>query len=304
MFIRILIAVAVAGVGSASAQPKDPNFKYAPSEEVAAAKDENPVEWKAEAQAGFLLASGNSKSTTLSASAKTSRKAGMNKVEFEGATAFARASAAIADDINANGTIDSESEIISQSKTSTKSFLVRGRYDRFLTEKNSLYAVGSVSGDEPAGKKLVGGGQAGYSRLVYGDDVHTLVSEVGYDFSYEDFVVGDSVEIHSGRVFASYEGKVATDSTVGISGEGLANVNKIQVGATEAKAFKDNRFNGKFTLTTKLFEDISFRFSFVAKFDNVPAPRAPLNLPYAAGFSPAAEKLDTLTEVSLIINFI
>jgi len=40
------------------------------------------------------------------------------------------------------------------------------------------------------------------------------------------------------------------------------------------------------------------------KYDTEPAPLPPFALPYAAGFSPRAEKLDVITEAALIVSFL
>src|SRR5689334_386021 len=77
----------------------DPKFEYGKVEEV---KD---VEWKASAQAGLILTTGNSRSTSLSASLAASRKAGDNKLSIDAGGAYARSRIFIADDANMNGTI-------------------------------------------------------------------------------------------------------------------------------------------------------------------------------------------------------
>jgi hypothetical protein len=79
----------------------------------------------------------------------------------------------------------------------------------------------------------------------------------------------------------------------------------VTIGKDTAKAFKDTRINGNLAITASLTEKVSLAASFTAKFDNVPAPLAKIgNLPFAADFTPVADKLDTITKVSLIIKFL
>jgi len=288
-------------VWSGSARAEDPKFKYGDSAEL---KEVKKVEWKASAQAGIIVTTGNSRTTTGAAGATASRKEGNNKFEIEGNGAYARASIWLANDANGDGFID-QTEDSRLTSTSTRGWLVKARYDRFLTEHNSLYVTAVASSDKPAGKEFVGGGQAGYSRQLYKDDKHELKGEVGYDFSYEN-VVGDApaLSIHSARLFVGYEGKLTKDTGVLGAVESLHNVNTLGSGDDEVGPFEDTRVNSTVALTTKLFENLSFRFSFSTKFDNAPAPRPPFDLPFAAGYRPLAEKLDTKTEATLIYNFL
>jgi hypothetical protein len=286
---------------SLPASAQEPKFEYGKSDEVKVEKADI-VEWKASAQAGLVLSTGNSRATTLSAGSKASRKAHMNKFQLEAGGSFARSSIFLANDANANGTLE-PNEITRPSQTTTKAWLVRGRYDRFLTEHNSLYLSGLASADKPAGKKFLGGGQVGYSRQVYKDDTHELTAETGYDYAFEDLLVGSGTTIHSVRGFLGYAGKLSDDTGVDASLEGLFNLNKLDTAAGPVDRFDDTRLYGKLAITTVMYENISFRFSFESRFDNAPAPRPPFGTPYAPGFVPVADELDTRTEASLIVNF-
>jgi len=306
-------AVSIAGLialipGSASGQP-NPTFTYGTPEEAAA------VEWAASGEAGVLYTTGNSRTTTFTGSAKASRKAGNNKLEVEATGAFARSTVRIAVESNDDGVISAD-EIQEQDATSAKNALFKARYDRFLTEHNSLYVSAAAGFDEPAGKDLFGGGQVGYSRLLFKNDRHEAKAEVGYDFTYESLSAGGSTSIHSARGFVGYkgalrvetddDGKVSTTTSAEASIEGLFNVNALDVptGDGRASAFEDTRLIGIAGVTTQLFDDISMAVSFTVKFDNVPAPLAPFALPYAPGFVPEAEKLDTITKATLIVSFL
>lgn len=282
---------------SAASAQANPTFAFGKAEEVAAVAE---VTWTASAEAGLVLTTGNSDTTTATAAAKATRLDKKNKLDAQVGFAYARSTIFIAVDQDASNTI-SASEIQESTSTTANSWNAKLRYDRFITDHNSLYAAALVSADPPAGKELVAGGQLGYSRQLYKTTVHEVVAEGGYDFSYENLVVGDSVAIQSARVFAGYKGTINERTAIEGSLEGLANLNRLATVPEPASRLEDTRINAVASLSTKLTDDISFSFSFGLKFDNVPSPRGPLAIPYEAGFVPVADKLDTITKASLII---
>jgi hypothetical protein len=136
--------------------------------------------------------------------------------------------------------------------------------------------------------------------------VHQVAAETGYDYTYENYVdTDDGVSIHSARGFLGYEGKLSSDTGLSGAAEILVNINELDSPAGQIDSLEDTRFNGKVAITTEMFGGAAFRFSFTARYDHAPAPRPPFpTIPYAAGFQPLADELDTLTEVSLIVNFL
>lgn len=294
---------------AAPAFAQDPKFAYEkPPEE----KDTKPtVEWKASAQAGLMLTSGNSRSTTFSAGANGSRKQGRNKFGVEAGWAYTESELRIAADANGDGKVG-RGEIQSTDQTTANAWFLKGRYDFFLAVKDSLFLAGRVGGDKPAGKELTGGGQIGYSRTLAKTAMHDVVAELGYDFTYESYVADvDALNIHSIRAFLGYTGTFSDTTSLVVSGEYLTNVNEENApvddtGKLGIDPFGDNRFTGKLALTTKFNDDISLRFGFTARLDTAPAPLPPVpgSMGYEAGFAPLAEELDTTTELTLIINLL
>jgi len=294
----------------AAAQP-NPSFTYGKQEDV---KDVKEVEWSATAEAGVLVSTGNSRTTTLVGTGKASRKDGDNKFEVEATGAYAKSTVRIVVDRDPTGTVGPEDDIIDQRAVSAKNAQLKLRYDRFLTDHDSLYLTAVAGFDQPAGKDFAGGGQAGYSRLLYKSEFQEAKAEVGYDFTYEDLsAVDNPTSIHSLRAFVGYKGALTTEkgddgklkalTGVDVSVEGLFNVNPLDVPTGHAGPFEDTRINGNAAITTKLLDDIALNVSFTAKFDNVPAPLA-LPIPYAPGFLVEAEKLDTLTKATLVVTFL
>ena len=303
---KYLIPVAGAAVligSSTSARAQDPKFAHGNDKDMEDLAKANEVEWKAGAQAGLIVTTGNSRTTTMSAGAKASRKANKNKVQFEAGAAYIRSSIFLASDADMDGDIG-PGEFSRITKTTAEAYDFKLRYDRFLTEMDALYITAVASANEPAGKKFVGGSQLGYSRTAYKTDKHEVMLESGYDFSYEKPVTGDGFANHSLRVFAGYSGKLSEKTGVDTSLEGLFNVNKLDTPTGPADRFEDARINGKLAFSTELLEDISFRLGFEARYDNVPSPFPAFDTPFQTDYVPPADELDTRTEATLIINFL
>ena len=268
------------------------------------------VVWKASAQAGLILTTGNSNGLSVSGAANASRNDGTNKITLDVAGAYARSTvltptaAAVAANV-----IASPSDIAHVTSTTAANVLGKFRYDRFFTENNSIYGDVFAGLDDPAGKNLFVGGQAGYRRQIYNSERNLLAVEVGYDFTYTDYADPKQayVILHSARLYAGYNLTLTKDTALTTSFETLVNFNSADVAGIHYGFGAATRFTGKTALTTKLYKNISFRFSFTARYDNAPGELPALSVPYATGpmaFTPLADKLDTITEAGLVVTFL
>ena len=296
---------------AAAQNPAAPAFAYEkPPEKL---PDKPVVEWKVQAKGGLLLTSGNSRSQTGTFALDSSRKEGANKLALNAGWAYGNSSVLVPN-------VDMVNMVTTgyhrESRLAADEWKVRGRYDRFITLNNAAYALAQIGADRIAGKRRWGGAQVGYSRQLVKSDLQTLVAELGYDFSYESYMQPgvDAVAVHSARVFAGELLSLTKETGISGSVEALFNLNKEQAldasdgtGMTKGVgAFKDTRLMAKLGLTTTLRKALSFGFGFTLKYDNNPAPQAPVGgaPPYMAGFQPFAQKTDTLTEATLIYTFL
>jgi putative salt-induced outer membrane protein YdiY len=274
-------------------------FTYGNPDDV---KEVKEVDWTATAEGGLLFTTGNARTTTVTAAAKSTRLSGKDKLAAELGLAYARSTVLVPED-DGDGVIENQGEIGDKTSTTANTWKGIVRYDRFLTAMDSLYIAALASADRPAGKSLVAGGQVGYSRTLVKKDVATVVTEVGYDFSYEDPVTGDGVAIHSARAFAGYKGTINERSAVEASLEVLSNLNTLDTVPEEAGFAEDTRVSSMASINSKITEDISLSVSIGAKYDNHPSPLPPFaGFTFAPGFVPVAEKLDTITKATLIIS--
>ena len=299
-----LVTLAVATLSTAVAAPvalaqPTPKFEYGKHDDV---KDVKKTEWTATAEAGLVFTTGNSRTTTVTAGAKATRKQKQNKVSLDASGTLARASNLVANDIGGDKILSSN-EVRREDKTSAQSYQIKLRYDRFLSEFNSLFVAALGGADIIAGKDFAGGGQLGYARLLYKTERHEITAELGYDFSYEDYVdpAADALAIHSARGFLGYKGKLSEVTSVDGSLEVLANVNEQ---SDTVGPFEDLRANASASLSTKLTKSVSFSFGVIGKFDNAPAPLSIAGFTLDPNDPPSALKLDTTTKASLIVNFL
>jgi hypothetical protein len=296
-----IVLAALLASGPALAQSVNPAFEKGKADDV---KDVKETEWTAKGEAGLVSTTGNSKSTTITLGINATRKTQENKLDAVLAGTFARATTRTATDANADGAIDA-GELSSTSSTSAENAQLKLRFDRYITALDAFYVAGLAAVDRPAGKDFVGGGQAGYSRGLYKTDDQELLVELGYDLSYVNLAAAAATTIHSVRGFAGYKGKLNKQAALDASIEGLFNANRVTFGDRDAAAFKDVRLNGNIGITASLSSKLTLNAAFTARFDNFPAPLGKIGaLPFAPGFEPIADKLDTTTKISLIVKFL
>jgi hypothetical protein len=299
MLNRLALAAAACCALTTYAHAGDPKFEYGKADEVAKVKK---TEYSASAEAGVVFTTGNSETTTASAGLKASRKTGNNKLGVEGSVTYARAGVRVLNDLNGNGTIDNGNEITTAKQVTAESLAGKIRYDRFLTDFNSLYVAVLANRDLPAGKIDSYGGQVGYSRRLYKTKAAEAVGEAGIDFSHEDLVGGDTNDIVSARVFLGYKSEMTTGVTFETSAEALTNLNSESLPTGKDGGFgQDTRVDFKAAISAKIGKNTAFSTSLEAKYDHRPGPLALKEL--AMGFVPEASSLDTIMKASLIYSF-
>ncbi len=157
------------------------------------------------------------------------------------------------------------------------------RYDRFIGEKSSLYALGGTLSDIYAGYDMRSHGQVGYSRILVESESTDLKVELGMDVAHENYVEGidpNSAMIYSARAMASlthqFNDSVSFTDTV----EAYENV----VDPADLRVLNEA------AISAKLSDIFSVKLSNQLTFDNVPVE----------GY----RKLDQVTLVSLVATLI
>lgn len=285
----------------------DPKFTYGKAPDAY----KKVTLWTAAVQAGLVLNTGNANSFTFNAGATASMTHGWNRVQLDVNGSYARATTLTALDLNGNGTLDNQGEISNTTATSAELWNVKLRYDRFLSSNNSIYATGLAGGNRPAGIVAAGGAQVGYSRQAFKSSMHLIAVEIGYDYTYQDNVAPPNLNIHSGRLYAGYSLTLSKDIAILTGIEVLSNFNSLPAfdaavpGAKKTvDAFGATRINSSAALNARIWKNIAFQLSFLARYTTDPAALPALSLPYAATFVPRAQRLDTVTSLSLVVTLL
>jgi hypothetical protein len=189
------------------------------------------------------------------------------------------------------------------------------RYDRFFTENNTGFLTFYGGLDIPASKEYFLGGQVGYARQIFKTKMHEIFGELGYDFTFDRLKIPDvmpgmmamayepNIFLHSGRLFFGYVLSIGDHSSLRLNAEALLNFNPLTIGDRAVGVAEASRVNAKMEFTTKIWKPLSFRAAFSLRYNNAPAVNAkipsPIDHPYHYN-----QKLDTLTELGLVANFI
>jgi hypothetical protein len=154
-----------------------------------------------------------------------------------------------------------------------RSAVGRARYDLFLSLTDALFVAEAPRRDVQAGLNVRLQTQAGYLRnLFFFNDSHRLWTELGYDFTYDNFNYTDDDramammelpkggKVHSGRVFFGYTNKLSATANLNLGVETLI----------EPRDWANVRVNSIGELTSSLTQSFKLGLQSRVLFDNVP----------------------------------
>ena len=285
---KVLIAILILSC-AAPAFADDPTPKLEHKQPDAVPPPKPATEYKANAQVGFLMVKGNAESIGLSGSGLFAVKHYNNAFEaaVQGAYAFAGSSSV------KGGPIDHHA-------TAAENWLWRLRYDRFLSEMNSLFLTYSMSGDKLAGYVYRIEPQIGYSRIFFKSIHQRLSADFGYDYTYDHYLPGStprSLDFHSLRLFVGYENKLTQYATFTEGFELLWAVN-------DTDNLDHVRINSLTSLSATVTKRVSLKLNLTLK-ANLHPPDRPLDMSTMPATSQGQyEKLDSILEAVLAVTFL
>jgi putative salt-induced outer membrane protein YdiY len=295
----------------ALAQPTTEASKFAYTEPPK--DDAKETGWKAEIKAGVIWIAGNAQSTSIAGGLKVSRDAVWQRYMLEASYAYAKSSLLVAPESSVSPVpINSVDDLRRENNLTARLWHVTPRFDQWLIRRNaagdtSIYLLGDIGSDFAAGKKLFGGFQVGVSTVFFKSGPHTVIGELGYDFTYLDPYVGDGFSIHSLRTALNYSFELSKTTKFNAGVEYLVNVAR-ESGAPNDEspydsvpAFQDHRINGVLGLTTQIYDRLALTLSWTGRFDAKPQYiKLPPNTVPADGRGVFLNKFDSVTQVQFV----
>jgi putative salt-induced outer membrane protein YdiY len=228
---------------------------------------------------GGALATGNSNFYTVNGLLNASHKVKLNKVS---AVAGLNLGSAKTTDLDGDAVPDVDPSTVDWAEN-VRRYYAEARYDRFLSDNDSIYALAGGFSDRFAGFDLRTHEQLGYSRLLVKNDKTELKGEFGGDVAQENYVTGTEPNyqnIIAARILLGINHKF--NDKVGISDTFETYENVLN--------FDDVRILNTAALTSTLSGKLSLKLSHTLIFDNVPVE----------GF----QKLDQTTMVTLVASLL
>ena len=225
--------------------------------EEAGQKFEKP-ETHVSAELGGAWATGNADYYTANGKVTGSHRAGRNKVSLEAGVNLGQGLL----DADGDGRL-SDLERETERVEIARKYWGDLRYDRFVGQHASLYALGGALVDRFAGYDLRTHEQIGYSRLFVETKVTTFKAELGADVAQEDYVEGvdpNTATIWAGRAMAAVAHQFSESVSLTEQVEVYENILSVD----------DVRVLNQIALSTRLSNAFSVKVSNSLTFDNVP----------------------------------
>jgi putative salt-induced outer membrane protein YdiY len=245
---------------------------------AAAGADAEKPTTKVAADLGATWASGNTENLAVNAAGHASHTWDKNKLGLELLVNYGRSIV----DANADTFLD-QTERDAGFVDTAGHYSADLRYDRFLSEKDSVYALAGALADRFAGYDSRVHGQVGYGHWFVKNDSTELSGELGFDVADENYVVGvtpgDDI-IYSVREMLGVKHKF--NEEVGIE-------EKIEA-YESVEDFSNTRVLNAIALTSNVSGKVAIKLSHTLAFDNVPV----------TGF----QKLDQIAMASVVVTIL
>jgi hypothetical protein len=208
---------------------------------------------------GGTFSTGNSNFYAVNGLINASHKVKMNKIS---GVAGLNIGGAKVTDLDGDGLPDLDPSTVDFTEN-VRRYYADARYDRFLSEKDSLYALAGAFQDRFAGYDLRSHEQLGYSRLLVKNDDTELKTELGFDVAQELYVDG---------IDPGYQNILAARILLGVTHKFNDKVSLSDTFETYENVldFEDVRILNTAALTSTLSGKFSLKVSHGLIFDNVP----------------------------------
>lgn len=244
-----------------TARAEDSTFvgAQAPPEEEA-----NKAETHITGELGGSIASGNSNFYTLNGLLNGSHKVGKNQLSLVAGLNLGGAKPLPVTTTTTGGATETtEPADPDKYVENVRRLYADARYDRFLSDKDSLYVLAGAFHDKYAGYDIRAHEQIGYSRLLVKNESTELKGEIGADWAQEDYIAGTD---------PNYQNVIAARILLGASYKFNDKVSLAETFEAYENVidFEDVRILNTAAVTSTLSGKLSLKVSHNLIFDNVP----------------------------------
>ncbi len=250
----------IAALASPAALAEDPEFAGAEKPAAEKLEETEKPETTLSAEFGGTWVGGNSAYYTLNGAAKGSHQWNHNKLAADASINLGKA----VPDTDGDGRINA-AERDAGFVENARRYEGNLRYDRFLSERDSLYVLVGAYVDPFSGYDLRSHEQLGYSRILVKTDATDLTVELGFDQAQENYVEGidpNVVQVSAARAMAAFTHAFNEDVGFGDTVEVYENV------ADTA----DLRVLNELSISSRLSGVFSLKLSHKLAYDHQPVP--------------------------------
>jgi putative salt-induced outer membrane protein YdiY len=195
------------------------------------------------------------------------------------------------DPVNRNGKVTFPDR---ESKTTAAAYNLDGKYRRTIREGFHWYAGAAWDRNRPLGIDDRTTISAGVGYLLFKDDRHSLLGEVGADYTDESRVGGDDDSFAGARAYLGYERTLSETSKLTSELELLENLDDTS----------DLRGSWVTSVTASLTSKMALKMSYTVLYDAQPVEiLVPGDDPGERDAWYEYDKTDTILTASLVINF-
>ncbi len=209
-------------------------------------------------EAGATWAIGNTDYYTVNALLSGAHRFSRNKLALELGANLGKSVV----DSDEDGILSDDERAEGRQETARK-YWADGRYDRFIGERDSLYALVGALADPFAGYDYRIHEQLGYSRILVENSSTDVVTEIGADMAHEDYVEGVDPNwalILAGRIMVGIDHKFNENVSFSEKVELYENI----------LDYEDLRILNEASISAQLSDVFSMKLSNSLTYDNVP----------------------------------
>lgn len=290
MHMRRYLAIALSGLASLFLAAVPPLF----GQEEEAAEATSP--WTDVAEVSYVATGGNAEAETLSLRNTLARE--WERAQFTLEAVALRAENTTLDPIAVGAPGSFSVDERSRTELTAERYLLRGRYERSLTERRFWFAGGGWERNEFAGIANRFFAQGGVGNVWFDDDVSHFKTDYALTFTDQENVVGGS-ESFAGVRFAWDYLRQLTPTTE------YANLLILDGNADETSDYRADMIN---SIAVAMSDRLALKVSLQLFYDNLPSLRAvPLvgadGVPTGETVNISLDELDSVFNVALVVNF-